>query len=324
MKSFRAHRLSGSELLALEEVAAPVPAPGQVLIAVAAAGVHLADFATVAGERSPRPAVPFTPGLEVAGTVAALGEGVSGLKRGQRVAAFVAWGGLAEQAVAAAELCVALPDGLADAQAASLPVAYGGAILALREKAGLAAGETVLVMGVGGFTGLAAIETAKQLGARTIAVAGGEARLALASDYGADHIIDASSGVLGDAVRAVTGGKGADVIFDPVGGDAFDAAMGAAAIGARFVSAGFAAGRVPRVNLAALFARDMYLVAANVPLTVQSHTARARAALEDAVAWVAAGKIHPRIAVKFPLAQARQAFDYVKQRRGNGAVVVTM
>lgn len=324
MKSFRAHRLAGLEMLAVEELAAPVPASGEVLITVKAAGIHLADFAALAGERSPRPAVPFTPGLEVSGTVAALGEGVTGLKRGGRVVAFVPWGGLAEQAVAPAALCVALPKDLTDLQAACLPIAYGGAILALREKAGLAKDETVLVMGAGGFIGLAAIAAAKQLGARVIAAAGGEARAAAANDHGADRIVDTTSVVLGDAVREWTGGKGADVIFDPAGGDAFEAAMSAAATGARFVSAGFAAGRVPSVNLAALFARDMYLVTANVPLTVQSHPARARAALEDAVAWAAEGKINPRIAAQFKFAEARHAFEYVKQRRGNGAVVVTM
>jgi len=324
MKALRAHRLAGPEVLALEEVPASAPGPGEVLIAVKAAGIHLADFAALAGERSPRPDVPFTPGLEVAGTVAGLGKGVTGLKKGKRVVAFVPWGGLAEQAIAPSAVCIAIPDALADAQAASLPLAYGGAVLALRDKAGLAKGETVLVLGAGGFMGLAAIEAAKQLGARVIAAAGGEARLTTASEYGADHIIDAASAVLADAVRELTGGHGADVIFDPVGGDAFEAAMGAAANGARFVSTGFAAGRVPRVNLAALFARDMRLMAANIPLTVKSHPARARAALEDVVAWAAAGAIHPRVSAQFTLAEARHAFEYVKARRGNGAVVVTV
>jgi NADPH2:quinone reductase len=324
MKALRAHRLVGPEVLALEEVETPAPGPGEVLIAVKAAGVHLADFAALAGERNPRPAVPFTPGLEVAGTVASLGAGVKGLKKGQRVVAFVPWGGLAEQAIASAAVCVAIPDGLTDAQGASLPFAYGGAILALREKAGLGKGETVLVMGAGGFMGLAAIEAAKQLGARVVAVAGGEARVALAREHGADHIVDAASAVLADAVRELTGGNGADVVFDPVGGDAFEAAMGAAATGARFISTGFAAGRVPQVNLAALFARDMYLVAANIPLTVKSHPALARSALEDAVAWAAVGTIKPHIAAQFALADARHAFEYVKARRGNGAVIVTI
>lgn len=324
MKAFRAHRLAGLEVLALEETAAPVPAAGEVLIAVKAAGIHLADFAALAGERSPRPHLPFTPGLEVAGTVAGLGDGVRGLKKGQHVVAFVPWGGLAEQAIAPASVCVAIPQALTDAQAAGLPLAYGGAILALRDKARLSEGETVLVLGAGGFMGLAAVEAAKQLGTRVIAAGAGEARVALAREHGADHVVDAANAVLSQAVMELTGGKGADVIFDPVGGDAFEAAIGAAATGARLVSTGFAGGRVPRVDLAALFARDLYLMAANIPLTVQSHPALARAALEDAVAWAEAGTIHPRIAAQFPFAEARHAFEYVKARRGNGSVVVTV
>jgi NADPH2:quinone reductase len=324
MKAYRAHRLAGLDLLALDEAAAPEPAAGQVLIAVKAVGIHLADFAALSGERAPRPAVPFTPGLEVVGAVAALGDGVRKLKPHQRVVAFVPWGGLAEGALASAELCVPAPEALTDVQAASLPVAYAGAILALREKAGLQKGESVLVLGAGGFIGLAAVEAAKQLGARVIAAAGGEARSALAGEHGADHIVDSSSEVLADRVKEFTGGKGADVIFDPVGGDAFEAAMGAGATGARFICAGFAGGRVPRVNLAQFFARDLHLVAVNLPLTVASHPARARAALEDAVKWAVEGKFQPRIAAQFPLAEARHALEYVKARRGNGAVVVTL
>jgi NADPH2:quinone reductase len=321
MKAYRAHRLAGLEMLALEDAPAPEPASGQVAIAVKAVGIHLADLAALVGERTPRPGVPFTPGLEVAGTVTS---GAKGLKKGQQVVAFVPWGGLAEIVVTSAELCVPLPDGLSHADAAGLPLAYAGAILALREKASLAKGETVLVMGAGGYPGLAALEAAKQLEARVIAAAAGEARLAPAGELGADHVIDTSAEVLADRVKELTGGKGADVIFDPVGADAFEAAVGAAAFGARLISAGFAAGRVPRVNLAAFFARDLNLMTANVPLMVQAHPARARAALASAVLWAAEKRIHPRIAAQFAFADARHAFEYVKQRRGNGAVVVTL
>jgi NADPH2:quinone reductase len=323
MKAYRAHRLAGLEMLAVEEAAAPTPPAGAVSIAVKAAGIHLADFAALAGERAPRPDLPFTPGLEVAGTVASIGAGVKGLKKGQRVAAFVPWGGLAEQALTPAELCVAIPEGVSDTQAASLPVAYAGAILALREKAQLAEGETVLVLGAGGFIGLAAVEAAKQLGAKVIASAGGEDRVSLAGGQGADHLIDTQTEVLADRVKEFTGGKGVNVVFDPVGGDAFEAAALAAANGARLICAGFAGGRMPRVAIGALYARDLTLLMANLPLTVQSHPALARAALVHAVKWAAEGKIHPRIAVQFPFAEARHAFDYAKSRRGNGAIVVT-
>jgi NADPH2:quinone reductase len=322
MKAYRAQRLAGLEMLALEDLPAPLPPTGAVAIAVRAAGLHLADFAALAGDRAPRPEVPFTPGLEVAGTVVA--GGAKGLKKGQRVVAFVPWGGLAEQALTPAELCVPLPDGVDDAEAASLPIAYAGAIMALRDKAGLVAGETVLVLGAGGHIGLAAVEVAKQLGARVIAAAGGEARGSLANTLGADHLIDTAIEPLDTRAREFTGGKGVDVIFDPVGGDAFEAAIAATATGARIVSAGFAGGRVPRINVASFFARDLQLMAANMPVTVQSHPSLARAALLDAVKWAAEKSIHPRIAAKFALTDARHAFEYVKGRKGNGAVIVTM
>jgi NADPH:quinone reductase len=324
MKAYRAHRLAGLEMLALEEVGDLQPPAGAVAIAVKAVGVHLADLAALAGERTPRPALPFTPGLEVSGTVAALGAGVKGLKKGQRVAAFVPWGGLAEQALTPAELCVALPDGVDDKVAASLPLGFAGAIVALRERAGLQPGETVLVLGAGGPAGMAAVQAAKLLGAKVIAAAGGEARLALASGQGADHLVDTAADPIDTRVLEFTSGKGADVIFDPVGGDAFEAALGTTAVGARIVSAGFAGGRVPMANVGMIFARNLTLVAANLPLIAQSHPAMARAALADAVKWAAEDRIQPRIAAQFAFADARQAFDYVRQRRGNGSVVVTL
>jgi NADPH2:quinone reductase len=312
------------EMLALEEVSALSPPAGAVAIAVTAAGVHLADLAALAGERNPRPTLPFTPGLEVSGTIAALGAGVKGLKKGQRVAAFVPWGGLAEQALTPAELCVALPDNVEDKIGACLPMGYAGAVLALRERAGLQPGETVLVTGAGGTAGMAAVEVAKLLGAKVIAAAGGEARTALAAGQGADHLIDTATEPLDIRVVEFSGGKGADVVFDPVGGDAFGAALASAASGGRVLTAGFAGGRLPTVNVGVAFARNLSIIGANVPLIVQSHPALARAALTDAVQWAGDGKLHPRIAAQFTFAEARQAFDYVKQRRGTGAVVVTL
>jgi NADPH:quinone reductase len=324
MKAYRAHRLAGMEMLALEEVSAPQPPAGAVAIAVKAVGVHLADLAALAGERHPRPELPFTPGLEVSGTIAALGAGVKGFKKGQRVVAFVPWGGMAEQALTPAELCVALPDSVDDKTAACLPMGYAGAILALRERAALQPGETVLVTGAGGPAGMAAVEAAKLLGAKVIAAAGGEARTALAAGYGADHLIDTATDPLDTRVVEYTGGKGADVVFDPVGGDAFGAALASVAQGGRILTAGFAGGRMPTVNVGVAFARNLSIIGANVPLIVQSHPALARAALSDAVKGAADGKLHPRIAAQFAFADARQAFDYVKQRRGIGAVVVTL
>ena len=324
MKALIAQRLSGLEALAAEEISAPSPGPGEVLIGVGAAGLHLADLAALSGERHPRPGLPFTPGLEVAGLVAAVGPDVAGFGPGDRVAAFVDWGGMAEGVVAKASLCARIPDSIGFALAAGLPVAYAGALLALRERARLAVGETVLVLGAGGHAGLAAVEIAKKLGARVIAVASGESRGGEAGERGADDVIDGSSRPLSESVAALTSNAGANVVFDPVGGDAFEMALLTLADGARVISSGFAGGRVPRVNVSALYARDAELISANTPLAVQANPALAQKALRDVIAWASEGAITPRIAAQFALADMKPAFNYVKARRNTGPVIVTI
>lgn len=324
MKALITQRLSGLEALMADEISAPAPGAGEVLIGVGAAGLHLADLAALSGERHPLPNLPFTPGLEVAGLVAAVGSDVSGLMPGDRVAAFVDWGGLAEGVVAMASLCVAIPDSMPFSLAAGLPVAYAGALLALRERARLVAGETVLVLGAGGHAGLAAVEVAKKLGARVIAVASGESRGSEAGERGADEVIDSSSRPLSESVAASTNNAGANVIYDPVGGDAFEMALLTLADGGRVISSGFAGGRVPRINMSALFARDAELITANTPLAVQANPRLAQKALRDVVAWASEGVISPRVAAQFTLADVKPAFNYVKGRRNTGSVIVTV
>ena len=324
MRAYRADRLGGLDALSLAEADAPEPGPGQLRIAVRAAGVHLADMAALAGQRQPRIDPPFVPGFEVAGTVSAVGPDTGEFRAGQSVVAFLSSGGLAEEAVADAALCVALPTGLDFVKAAALPLAYAGALMALRDKARLAAGETLLVLGSGGPAGLGAIETGKRLGATVIAAAGHLARREAAAGQGADHTIDSASTALGKAVLELTDGRGADVVFDPVGGDGSAAALAALGTGGRILCAGFAGGKAPALNTLALYARDAALISANVPLAIATQPARARAALEEAAGWAAAGEIRPRIAAQFGFDDVRHAFDYVMGRRGAGAVIVTV
>lgn len=322
MKVFRSARLGGVGGFALEEAPVPSPAPDEVVIALQACGVHLADIAAASGERRPLPPLPFAPGLEGAGTIAAAGARVKRLKEGDLVAAFFPWGALAEQAVTKAVLAVPLPGAVSAQEAAMLPVAYAGAWLALKDRARLAMGETVLVLGAGGLAGLAAVEVAKLLGARVFAAASGVARVQPAAGI-ADEAIDTGAAPLDRRVMELTGDAGADVIFDPVGGEAFEAAIGACAMGGRIVSTGFASGRTPKVDFAALFARDAQLLAANIPSMVFANPARARAALKEVLDWAAEKKIRPRIAAKFYLREAAVALDYVRARRGQGGVIVT-
>lgn len=318
VRVYRALQFGGA--LALEDVPAPEPGRGEVRLAVKAAGVHLADAALLTGERRPQPKLPFTPGMEAAGIVTAIGESVTGLAVGDAVAVLLSAGGLAEEAVADAALCVKVPKALPLERAACLPLAYAGALAALRDKAHLARGETLLVLGAGGQLGLGAIVIGKRLGARVIAAAGSEERRAAAKAQGADEIVDASSASLSESVKSLTDGRGADVVFDPVGGDGFDAALTACAIGARYISAGFAAGRVPRVDLQSLHARGLDLLTANI--TALQNIESMQTALRDVVIWAADGSIQPRIAARFKFSEASHALEYVKSRRDTGAVIV--
>jgi NADPH:quinone reductase len=318
MKAYRAHRLGGPQALKLEEAEEPEPGPGEVVIAVEAAGLQLADVASLTGERPPRPKLPFTPGREVAGRIVA--RGADGPEIGCAVAAFVPGGGLAERVVAGAEACVAIPDTFTMPQAAALPSAYGGALMAL--DAGAKAPRSVLVLGVGGPLGLAAVAVGKALGATVIAVANGATRLVHAKELGADHALDAGLVSVPAAVEDLTGGEGVDIVFDPVGGEASSLGLQVLKFGGRYVLAGFAAGRPPAFDVARLYARGGALVAANTVLTAEHDPAAAGAALARVVAWVEAGIFSPRIAAQFSFREIGPAFDYVAGRRGSGAVIV--
>ncbi len=324
IRALRAHRLVGPEALALDEIAPPGPGPGDLLVAVEAAGVNLADVAAVMGARRPPPAVPFIPGLEGAGVVLAAGENVRDWKTGDRLCGFFPSGSLAQQALAPANLCVPLPRRIGSDVAASLPFAHAGALMALRDRAHLAEGETLLVLGAGGHLGLAAVAVGKLLGARVIAAASGEERGAGAGQQGADEVIDTAAKPLGEAVRLLTGGLGVNVVFDPVGGDAFLPALGAIASGGRYVVAGFAGGQPGEINPAVLFARDAQLMTSNVMQALSHAPMRALSALASVVTWAAEEKLSPRIAAKFPLKDARHAIEYVRAHRATGAAIVTM
>jgi len=316
MKAYRANRLGGPQALALGEAGEPVPGPGDAIITVEAVGLNLVDLAALAGERQPRPGLPFTPGVEIAGRVAG-GEGLGG-----RIVAFVPWGGLAERVVARREACVAVPDSLDASQAAALPLAYAGALMALEGKARLMAGQDLLVLGAGGGAGLAAIAIGKLLGARVIGAANGAERLAQAKAHGADQVFDSGLTAVAEATREATGGKGADVVFDPVGGDASTAALAALAQGGRIVAAGFAGGRASPLNPARLYLLGGELLTANTVLEAERNPVAARDALARVVAWTAEGRLSPRIAAQFAFADVRHALDYVGSRKGSGAVIV--
>ena len=218
MKAVLVREFAPLDQLSLAEVPAPTPGPGEVLIAVHAAGVNFMDGLIAQGKYQTRPPLPFSPGAEVAGTVKALGAGVTGMSPGMRVLAATGHGGFAEQVIMPAAGVMALPEGMDFAAAASFPIVYGTSHHALKERAQLRAGETLLVLGAAGGVGLTAVELGKVMGARVIACASSDEKLALCKAYGADELINYSSADLRERIRQLTAGKGVDVVYDPVGG----------------------------------------------------------------------------------------------------------
>lgn len=246
MKAALCKTLDGPEALSLETVPEPVAKPGQAIVTIKAVGLNFADTLITRGKYQYKPDLPFAPGAEIAGVL----DGPAGeLKAGQRVLAYVGWGGAAERIAVDAEALIPVPDGVSDVMAAGLSVTYGTAMHGLRERGRLKAGETVVVTGAAGGAGQAAVEVAHLLGARVIAVASSEEKLALTRRLGADDGILYPGSDLKEAVRRLTGGKGADVVYDCIGGDASEPLIRALAWKGRFLVVGFAAGEIPRIPL---------------------------------------------------------------------------
>jgi NADPH2:quinone reductase len=227
MKAVLCKRHGGPESLVVEDIPSPEPAAGEVVVAVHAAAVNFPDTLIIENKYQFKPELPFSPGGEVAGTIQAVGPGVTGWRVGDRVIAVCGWGGFADEVRVPVSKLVRLKDGVAMDAAASLVITYGTTHYALQERAQLKAGETLLVLGAAGGTGLSAVELGKLMGARVIAAASSADKLALCRRYGADEVIDYSREDLKDRLKALTGGRGVDVVYDPVGGAYTESALAA-------------------------------------------------------------------------------------------------
>ena len=322
MKALMCHAFGPIDTLRVEEVAAPVPGPGQVLIDVKAAAINFPDALIVQGLYQAKPPLPFAPGAELAGVVAALGEGVQRLKVGDRVIAAVGHGAFAEDCVADAAQVMPLLPGMDFELGAAFVLTYGTSLHALRKIGALQTGETLLVLGAAGGVGLAAIEIAKALGARVIAAASSAEKLALCRKLGADETIAYSNEDLRKRVDALTGGKGADVVYDPVGGALAEAALRATAWRGRYLVIGFASGEIPKLplNLALLMERAILGVfwGAAVRRDPASHLAN----MQQLAQWFAEGKVRPVVSERVPLAGAAAAIGRLARRQAMGHVPV--
>ena len=310
--------------LRVEDVPAPPLAAGGVRIGVRAAGLNFADTLIIAGTYQIKPSRPFSPGFEVAGQVLECAAGVTRCKPGDRVMAVVEYGGFAEQVVAPEDCVFVIPDNVDDAIAAAFPVAYGTSHLGLKYKAGLVAGETLLVLGAAGGVGLTAVEIGKRLGATVIATASGAEKLRVCADAGADHVVDARADDLRARIKKLTGGRGVDVVYDPVGGRLFEASLRSTAAGGRILIVGFASGEVPQIPANLLLVKNIsaigYYWGAHRTLAPQWM----QASCEELLQWLARGSLRPRVSQTYPLADATQALQALRARRTTGKVVLTL
>ncbi len=309
------------ESLSVEDVPTPAPGRGQVLIEVKATAVNYADALMVAGKYQTRPPFPFSPGLETAGVVTACGEGGTRFSPGARVMAILAYGGLAQMAVADEAETFPVPAGMPFDEAGAFPIAYISSHVALRWQGRLEAGETLLVLGAAGGVGLTAVEIGKAMGARVIAGASTAEKLAVARERGADETINYATENLTERVLALTDGKGADVCFDPVGGELFDAALSALGWGGRILLVGFVGG-VQQIPANRLLVKHRAALGSSLRYFRWHAPDKLRRSVDELFRWYGEGKLRPYVSQRLPLDKSVEAIRLLTSRRAHGKIVV--
>src|SRR5690242_18244005 len=323
MRAVICHAWGAVESLKVEEVAAPVPAADEVLIDVRATSVNYADSIMVAGKYQTRPPFPFSPGLETAGVVAACGARVTRFKPGDGVMATLAWGGLAERAVAREAETFAIPDGMSFEEAGAFPIAYISSDVAIRWQGRLEPGETLLVLGAAGGVGLTAVEIGKAMGARVIAGASTPDKLAVARERGADDVVNYATENLTERVMALTKDKGADVCFDPVGGPLFDAALSSLGWGGRILLVGFVGG-MQQIPANRMLVKHRSALGSSLRYFRWHAPDKLARSVEELLAWYGQGKLRPLITERLPLTRAPEAIRRLTDRKAYGKLVVVM
>ncbi len=322
MKAVLCSRYCGPDDLELRDIPDPVAAAGEAVVRVRAAALNFFDTLIIAGKYQTKPAFPFSPAAEFAGEVESVGAGVTTLRPGDRVVANIGFGAAREKVAVAADRLAPLPDGLDFERAAGLIVTHGTTLYALRERAQLADGETLAVLGAAGGVGVAAVEIGKLLGARVIACASSAEKLAFAQRRGADVGINYAEEDLKDALRRVTGGQGPDVIYDPVGGGATEAAVRAIAWGGRFLVVGFAAGEIPKLPLNLVLLKGCDVRGVFWGAWSERDHAGNRANIEQILQWCAQGKLSAHVHQTFALDEIAQALHMLADRKAMGKVIL--
>jgi NADPH:quinone reductase len=338
MRALVCHAYGPIENLKIEDVPQPEPKAGEVLVRVRAAGVSFAAMLGVQGKHQNKPPLPYVPGNEMAGHVVALGEGVDNVKVGERIATGVSQGAFAEYAVATAANVVPIPETMPYAEATNFPTLYPTAYGALKWKADMQPGEVLLVHGAGGGSGLTAIEVGKAMGATVIASAGGADKLKAAKGAGADHLIDYRTDDLRAKVLELTQGRGADVIYDPVGGSAFDVSLRCVAPEGRIIPMGFASGTIPQIPANILLVKNVTVIGfyygywngwggKGAPSPDEAAALAKRRAMvgdaqKDLMRWFTEGKLKAMVAGTYDLADWVKAFKLIEERTVVGKAVL--
>ena len=323
MRSIVCENWGGPKKLVLKDIDPPRLSAGRVRLQVSFASVTCVDLLMPRGKYQVKPDLPFTPGSHAAGEVIEVADGVTSIKVGDRIYGFAAWGALADEMIVDESACFVLPDGVDNEVGAAYGNGYATSFYALRDRGKLQPGETLLVHGAGGGVGLAAVDLGRAMGARVIATARGAAKAAVLKTYGAEAVIDYTQGPFKDQVKALTDGAGADVIYDPVGGDVFDQSLRCINWDGRLLVIGFAGGNIPQApaNLPLLKS------CAIVGVSLGGYRERFPQAVRDMhgtlLSWIAEGRIKPRVASRFPVAKTKEALQAMEKRETIGRVIVT-
>lgn len=322
MRAIRCNQYGPPESLTVEDLPDLQPKAGEVVIDVRAASVNFPDVLIIENKYQFKPPLPFTPGSEVAGVVRAVGEGITALQPGARVVAFTGSGGFAEQVAAPVAACVPLDDDVDFALAASFQLAYGTSHHAVVDRAALKAGETMLVLGAAGGVGLAAVQIGKALGARVIAAASSDDKLAICVENGADATINYTRDDLRERIKTLTDGKGPDVIYDPVGGIYAEPAFRSIGWRGRYLVVGFANGEIPKLPLNLALLKGASIVGVFWGDFAKREPERDLAAFKELMGWIKQGKLRPYVSARYPLADTGRALRDMAERRVTGKIVI--
>jgi len=308
----------------IDEVPDRHAGPGEVVVTVKACGVNFLDGLTVKGNYQVKPPLPFTPGAEVSGVISETGAGITGYPPGMRVMAVTGFGAWAEQVVVPVSRVFPIPEGMDFTSAAAFPIVYGTSHHALKDRARLIAGETLLVLGAAGGVGLTAIELGKIMGARIIACASTDEKLALCKEYGADALINYTAPEWRERVRELTGGQGVDVVYDPVGGPYAEPAVRSLGFLGRYLVIGFASGSIPTLPLNLMLLKITSVVGVFWGAYASARPQDNAENMSTLLNWYRAGRLRPHISGTFALEQYREALDEVMSRRAKGKVVMVL